>query len=211
VEYRFAAKHSTRPVKAVLCGPITFCDLSDNYYYKSFDKLAEATADVLAEEVMALIDSGCRYIQLDEPSLPFYPKKMELAAKLYSRIFSGVRIEHGLFVYFNSIAPIARTLFDLPVSFIGLDLVSHPEDLKLLDRFPSEKNLLAGLFDGRNIMLENEKSVRSAIDRITDIISHDRLLLSPSCGLEYLPQKYALAKLARMCDVAKKLTPTQAR
>ncbi len=30
-EYLFAAKQNARPVKAVLCGPITFCDLSDNY------------------------------------------------------------------------------------------------------------------------------------------------------------------------------------
>lgn len=210
-EYRFAAAHSERPVKAVLCGPMTFCDLSDNYYYKSFDKLAEAVADVLAEEVMSLIDAGCTYIQFDEPSLPLYPKKMELAAKLYARIFAGARIEHGLFIYFNSIAPISRTLFNLPVTFFGLDLVSHPADIDLLGQFPADKSLIAGLFDGRNIMLENEKSIRSAIDRIADAVSGDRLLLSPSCGLEFLPQKYAVAKMSRMCEVAKKLTPTQAR
>jgi 5-methyltetrahydropteroyltriglutamate--homocysteine methyltransferase len=210
-EFLFASQQSNHPVKAVLCGPITFCDLADNYYYKSFDKLAEATAEILKEEVRSLTGAGCRYIQFDEPSLPLYPSKMALASDLYSTIFDGANAEYGLVVYFNSIKPIARELFNLPVKYIGLDLVSHPEDVELLHDFDSEKDLIAGLFDGRNIMLENEKKIRSGIDHLASMISPDRIILSPSCGLEFLPQKHALAKLNRMCEVAQKLTPVKTR
>jgi 5-methyltetrahydropteroyltriglutamate--homocysteine methyltransferase len=204
-EYRLAAAYSRKPVKAVLCGPITFCDLSDNHYYKSFGKLAESISDILAEEVVALVEAGCKYIQLDEPSLPAYPERVDLAAKLYSKIFAGIDVYYGIFLYFNSIKEIADKLSDLPVKFIGLDLVSHPNDINLLDGFNREHQLVAGLFDGRNIMLENEKSIRTAIDRLAGNLPRDKIVLSPSCGLEFLPQRYAVAKLNRMCRVAAKL------
>jgi len=210
-EYRFAAKHSDRPVKAVLCGPITFCNLSNNYYYKSFGKLADSVADVLAGEVRSLVAAGCRHIQFDEPSLPLLPARMELASELYSKIFAGVDAECGIFIYFNSIKSIADRLFELPLRFIGLDLVSHSDDIEFLKGFNPDCKLIAGLFDGRNIMLENEKSIRSKIDRLSKMIPIDRIMLSPSSGLEFLPQKYAVAKMKRMCAVARKLTPAETK
>jgi len=210
-EYRFAADNGDGPVKAVLCGPITFCHLSDNYYYRSFDKLAEAIAGILAEEASALIGEGCRHIQLDEPALPLYPRKMALASTLYGRIFEGIKEEFGIFIYFSSIKPIAESLFGLPVKFIGLDLVSHPDDIKLLRRFDPDKKLVAGLFDGRNIMLENEKTIRARLDEIGTMVPFEQTLLSPSCGLECLPHKYAVAKLQRMGEVARKVSTVNSR
>jgi len=208
-EYRFASEHSQRPVKAVICGPITFCALSDNYYYKSFAAVAEAYADILAEEVSSLVEAGCRYIQLDEPSLPDYPGRMELAAACYEKIFSGVDIEYGIFIYFRPIKQVAEAVFDLPLKFLGLDLVSNPDDVECLQDFPSDKKLVAGVFDGRNIMLENEKTVRRRIQSIIDSVDQKRVILSPSCGLEFLPPKYALAKLKRLSEVARKMEGAQ--
>lgn len=109
-EYRFAAENSKQPVKAVLCGPITFCDLAENHYYKSFNRLAEAIAEILAEEVHRLQEAGCRYIQLDEPSLPLYPRRMKAAAELYSGIFKGFSGEGGglyLFQFHSADCPFA--------------------------------------------------------------------------------------------------------
>jgi 5-methyltetrahydropteroyltriglutamate--homocysteine methyltransferase len=131
-EFQFAAEHSSRPVKAVICGPISFCDLSDNHYYKSFNNLAEAIAVIIAEEVAALAAAGCEHIQLDEPSLPKFPEKMELAGTLYSKIFSNIDADGGIFIYFNSIKKISEKLMELPIKFIGLDLVSHPDDISAL-------------------------------------------------------------------------------
>ncbi len=205
-EYKFAAEQSDRPVKAVLCGPITFCDMTDNFYYKSFDKTAEAITDLLAEEVSDLISAGCKHIQIDEPSLPLFKHKMGLARELIDRIFAGTKVESSIFIYFNSIAPIAEGLFDLPVNGIGLDLVSHSGDIDLLADFDPDKTLVAGLFDGRNIMLENEKKIRASIEKILTYLDNDKLILSPSCGLEFLPQKYAIAKMKRMTEIAKKLS-----
>ncbi|MCP4567911.1 MAG: hypothetical protein GY841_10065 [FCB group bacterium] len=209
-EYRFAAENSVRPVKAVLCGPITFCDLAENHYYKSFNRLAEAMAEILAEEVHRLQKAGCRYIQLDEPSLPLHPRRMKVAAELYSEIFKGFSGEGGVFIYFNSIRPIARSLSSLPVKFLGLDLVSHPRDIDLVPSL-DDCVLIAGLFDGRNIMLENEKQIRADVDRLSRKISPERMMLSPSCGLEFLPQKYAQAKMNKLCEVARKLNSVKAR
>jgi methionine synthase II (cobalamin-independent) len=41
-------------------------------------------------------------------------------------------------------------------------------------------------------------------ERITKKISNDRLYISPSCGLEFLPHENALMKLKRMVEVVKK-------
>lgn len=210
-EYRFAAENSDQPIKAVLCGPITFCALAQNHYYKSFDRLADSVSAILADEVRALYAAGCRHFQLDEPSLPLFPRRMDLAAEMYAKIFSGIDGEYGIFIYFNSIGRIAGRLFDLPLTFIGLDLVSHPGDADLIPRVDNNMKLVAGLFDGRNIMLENEKSIRLKVEALAEKVPLDRITLSPSCGLEFLPQKHAAAKMTRMCEVAQKLNSGKAR
>jgi 5-methyltetrahydropteroyltriglutamate--homocysteine methyltransferase len=60
-----------------------------------------------------------------------------------------------------------------------------------------------GLLDGRNTRLEPVDEIVAAVGRVSAHVSMDRLHLSPSCGLEFLPRQNARQKLARLVEGAR--------
>ena len=54
--------------------------------------------------------------------------------------------------------------------------------------------------NARNTRLETVDEVVSGIGSALDHISGDRILVSPSCGLEFLPRRNAYQKLQRMVE-----------
>lgn len=73
-EYRFLREHTKKPVKIPLPGPYLLTrsmwvkGVSDKTY-PTKEHLAEDVVRILREEVIALRDAGCEYVQLDEPVL----------------------------------------------------------------------------------------------------------------------------------------------
>ena len=83
-EYRFADNVATRPVKVTLLGPGRIMQRFDADGSRDvYQDIDEFLADVVAIErriVQELVDAGCRYIQLDEPSYTAYVDPAWLAA-----------------------------------------------------------------------------------------------------------------------------------
>ena len=73
-ELAFMREHTDRQIKVPLPGPYMltrsswFEGLSDKAY-PSPDDLAKDVVDILREEIIALRDQGCDFVQLDEPTL----------------------------------------------------------------------------------------------------------------------------------------------
>ncbi len=61
----------------------------------------------------------------------------------------------------------------------------------------------AGLLDARNTKMESTEEIVSALRRISRFVSLDRIHLSPSCGLEFLPRANAQQKLVRLVEAAR--------
>ena len=95
-------------------------------------------------------------------------------------------------------------LFDFQVDGIGIDLVSRPENLNLILESLFDKELILGCLDARNTKLEDEEELLKLFERTTQKVSAERIYVSPSCGLEFLPRQTALLKLKRMVQVVKK-------
>jgi len=194
----------TTPVKAVMCGPITFAALSDDFHYKSFENVADAVSDIIREELLEVDKLGVEYIQIDEPSLPEYPQYFNLAVKALENIFDGINAKCGLAFYFTSLKSIADELHRLPVDFMAVDFVSHPE---ILGIYPPLENfeLHAGLIDARDLRLENKSDITTKIDYIKKTIKPKEIVLTTSCGLEFLPRNYAMAKMEHLSKIAQNI------
>jgi methionine synthase II (cobalamin-independent) len=54
-------------------------------------------------------------------------------------------------------------------------------------------------------MLENEDALAKTIGDLVGLVGSERLSVSPSAGLEFLPREKARAKLERLATVAKKV------
>ncbi|HET7483649.1 MAG TPA: hypothetical protein VFK89_12405, partial [Actinomycetota bacterium] len=143
--FKFAASVATKPVKAVIPGPITFARLSLDEHYGKHEDFVMAIARVIAQEAFELEAAGCRHIQIDEPALLDAPEDLQFARDAIYVITSELdTAETTLATYFGDAKRIGPELFDLRVDWFGLDLVAGPENMVLIEQLPPEKRLQAG-------------------------------------------------------------------
>ena len=57
--------------------------------------------------------------------------------------------------------------------------------------------------DARNTRLETAEAVADAIKRAGEFVAPERLYVSPSCGLEYVPRETAFEKLKVLAQGAR--------
>ena len=203
--YAFAVSVSSKPVKAVLPGPVTFARLSIDQHYLDHERFTKAIAGVLAQEAFELEAAGCRHIQIDEPALLDAPEDLPLARVALEAVTAELKeAEVTLATYFGDAKRLGSDFFDLPADRFGLDLISGPENLELI-RAASGKRIQAGIVDARNTKLEGIDELTSTIDELATVVGPENLSVSPSAGLEFLPREKARAKLQRLSDAAQKV------
>jgi 5-methyltetrahydropteroyltriglutamate--homocysteine methyltransferase len=204
--FRFADSITDRTVKAVLPGPVTFARLSLDEYYSDHETFTLAIADVLAQEAEELEAAGATVIQIDEPALLDAPEDLELATKAVGRITSGLSsVETILATYFGDAKRLGSELFDVEVDGFGFDLISGPGNEELLAEVPSDRKVQVGILDARNTKLETVDDLERTILDLVERLGADRLYITPSAGLEFLPREKARAKLQRLGEVVKKV------
>ena len=205
-DFKFAQAATDRTVKAVIPGPITFARLSIDEYYTDHEKYVEALAKVLAQEAFELEAAGAKLIQIDEPALLDAPEDLELAQRTIGIITSELKKDETktiLATYFGDAKRLGNELFDINVDGYGFDLIAGPENRNLIEQLPDDKLVQAGIVDARNTKLESVDELRSTIGALVDTVGEDRLLISPSAGLEFLPREKARAKLQLLGEAAK--------
>ncbi|MBI2855305.1 MAG: methylcobamide--CoM methyltransferase [Chloroflexi bacterium] len=199
-DYRFAVANSSKPVKAILTGPYTLARLSQRGCYGDLASVVKDLVPILRQEALALQEAGAPVIQFDEPAILKYKEDMDLFAQAMEGVTQGVTARTAIYTYFNDVSGIHRDFFQVSVDVIGLDFVMGPANYDLLKDIPSDKMLGLGIVDARNTRLETDEEIVSAIRRVSEAVSLDRLYINPSCGLDFLPRTNARAKLVRMAE-----------
>ncbi|HYY43559.1 MAG TPA: methylcobamide--CoM methyltransferase, partial [Actinomycetota bacterium] len=126
--YRYAASVATRPVKAVIPGPVTFARLSIDEHYGDHEQFVLAIAQVLAQEAFELQAAGARFIQIDEPALLSAPEDLDLASRALELVAAELEARTILATYFGDAKRLGAALFELPIDVYGLDFVSGPDN-----------------------------------------------------------------------------------
>jgi 5-methyltetrahydropteroyltriglutamate--homocysteine methyltransferase len=201
--WRYADSVATKPVKAVIPGPVTIARLSLDDHYSSHEKFVLAIARVLAQEAFELEAAGARVLQIDEPALVDAPEDLSLANQALGVVVDELKLPQiVLATYFSDAKRLGAELFDLPADVFHLDFVSGPENEELVPLLPPESRLQAGVVDARNTLLENPSDAGILVNRLLDTLGPERLSLAPSAGLEYLPRDKARSKLERLALIA---------
>jgi len=203
-DYQFAKAHSTKPVKAVITGPYTLARLSQQGCYKDVKSLVLDLAHVLNQEALALQKAGAPMIQFDEPAILKYKEDLPLLQEASKVVTTGLVTKTGICTYFKDVSGLTPGLYRLPFNVIGLDFAWGPKNFDLLKGFPADKELAMGLLDARNTRLEPVAEIVAAVKQVSAYVPLDRLQLSPSCGLDFLPRQNAREKLARLVEGARK-------
>lgn len=202
-DFKYAQAHSSRPVKAVLTGPYTLARLSQLGCYQDLASLVMDLAVIQNQEARALEEAGATVIQFDEPAILKFKDDLPLLKNASDVVTRGIGAKTVLCTYFQDISGLAPEFYRLPFEVFGLDFAWGPANYQLLDGFPSDKELAMGLLDARNTRMESVEEIVEAVRRATAHVPLDRIQLSPSCGLDFLPRKNAREKLTRLVEGAR--------
>jgi 5-methyltetrahydropteroyltriglutamate--homocysteine methyltransferase len=204
--WRFASSVAARPVKQTLTGPYSLVKLSTNDSYEDEAELVLDVARALNAEARALEAAGAMYVQFDEPALVAHPsgaqrpKDFALAFEAAAVVVDGLGLTTEIRTFFGGVEEAPEDFFALPFGVFGLDFVDGPMNWDLVAGLPLDRRLSAGLLDGRTTALESLDRLGDQIRRLAELTGRERLEVTPSCGLEYLPRDRAQLPLRRLAD-----------
>ena len=186
-------------------------DFSDATTYRTVESFFADLIDIYRQEIAALADAGCRYIQLDEVALallcdPGIRAKVEAAGQkpdwlvdIYveslnetvaggpSEVIFGVHICRGNFkghyLGAGGYELVAERFFTgARVNHFLLEYdTTRAGDFRPL-RFVKNKGVVLGLISSKTPALESIEELKQRIHEAARYIDLDRLAISPQCG-----------------------------
>ena len=204
-DLEFLRARTDRMIKVTLPGPFTMAQQAVDEFYGSEESLAFAYADAVNEEVHALFAAGADVVQLDEPWLQSHADKARrYGVRAINRALAdapGTTAIHLCFGYAALVRNKPATgyaflseLEDSAADQISIEAAQPALDLAILKSFPS-KTLMVGVLDLNDPEIEAPETVAARIRRALDVLPPERLIVTPDCGMKYLPRETAFGKL----------------
>lgn len=219
-DYRVAQSATDRPVKITLPGPLTITDSTVDAYYGDDARLGADLAAALNQEVLALVEAGCTWIQVDEPVFARRPDDaLAFGFENLERVFHGapahvIRTVHMCCGYPDYLDQedfqkadaeayfrLAPAIDDSSIQVISIEDAHRHNDLRLLERFRRTTVIFGSIAIARS-RLETVEEIRVRLQAALEHIDRERLIVGPDCGLGYLGRDLALAKLRHMVTAA---------
>jgi 5-methyltetrahydropteroyltriglutamate--homocysteine methyltransferase len=204
-DYRHAKTFAAGELKASIAGPLTFATLAaEDTHYRDLESRTLAVAECLRMELEGLKRAGVTLVDVEEPALAAHPEHIGLARKAFERLArAGVPL--AIYPYFFPIGDLIEQLATFPVSQIGVDVRSRGASADAIDKLDAVKTqtIVLGVVDARNTRVESAREIGELVDAARKRVGDERLWLSPTTGLEYLPHDVAVKKLHALTDAAR--------
>ena len=190
-EYK-EAKAQGITTKINLIGPITFLGLSKRVdqgdTYAFFGKILPLYEQLLHE--ITELDEEIT-IQIDEPIFvkDVEPKVLSLIKPCYDVLCKvSDKLKIIVTTYFEHSNEATKVLLHTPVWGVGLDFLYGEKNLESLELIKnSNKKLIAGVLDGRNIWKNNIEATLILLDKITQTVKRENVIVSSSSSLLHTP------------------------
>ena len=210
-DVKFLRENTDRPIKATVPGPFTLAQQAENEYYPDRQSLAMDYAVCVNQEVRGLFAAGADVVQLDEPWLRTNPQEArDYAVAAIDKALEGVTGTTALHLCFGYAAMVndkpSRYAFlsELEASRvlqISIEAAQPGLDLSVLKELPS-KTIILGVLDLSQKSVESPEAIAARIRAALAYVPPERLQVAPDCGMKYLAQPVALAKLVFMTRAA---------
>src|SRR5947209_15104160 len=206
-DVEFLRSITDRLIKITVPGPFTMTQQAQNDHYADDRSLALAYAEAVNEELRDLKAAGADLVQIDEPYLQARPEAArEYAVEAINRALDGIAGEtvlHTCFGYAHIVKdrlpgyPFLRELGDCAASHISLEAAQPNLDPEVLRDLP-DKTIVLGVLDLGSSEVETPALVADRIRKALAVVSPERLVVAPDCGMKYLPRERAFRKLEAM-------------
>jgi 5-methyltetrahydropteroyltriglutamate--homocysteine methyltransferase len=159
------------------------------------------------EELRDLKAAGADVVQIDEPYLQARPEPArEYAVEAINRALAGIdgdTVLHTCFGYAHIVHtrltgyPFLAELADCAATHVSIEAAQPNLDPDVL-RDLADKTIVLGVLDLGAEEVETPETVATRIRRALAVVSPDRLVAAPDCGMKYLPRERAFRKLQAM-------------
>ena len=178
--------------KINLIGAITYLGLSKSV--DNSDLFAHISSVVkvykeLLEEISKLNSEVV--VQFDEPLFvkDLEPKVLSLLKPVYDELSNvSKNIKIVVTTYFEHSNEATKILVNTPIWALGLDFIHGVKNFESLEFIKnSNKVLIAGVIDGRNIWKSNFEDKLNLLNKISNVVSKDNIIVGTSCSLLHVP------------------------
>ncbi len=227
-EFDFVRSHARAEPKVPVTGPYTLADWSYNEYYLGRQpgwkgparrraaqrELVVALArEVIRPTLRALVDRGCRVIQIDEPAAGTHPEEVPLIVEGFNEATEGIDAELTMHVCFSDYRKLLPGLLEAKRcrqwawEFANRDDEAH-DAYALLDAFVEygdRRDVGIGVLNVHVDAVETPELVAERIERAARHLGDPgRLWVNPDCGLRTRSLAVADAKLRAMVEGARR-------
>ncbi len=190
-EYK-EAKNQGIKTKINIIGPITFLALSKRIdrgdTFELLNKILPIYEELLEE--ISQLDENIT-LQIDEPIFvkDNEPKVLSLIKLTYDRLATvSQNIKIIVTTYFEHSNEATKVLVNTPIWGIGLDFLYGVDNLESLQTVASsDKKLIAGVVDGRNIWKNDIEQTVKLLEKIAKSVDKNNIIISSSCSLLHTP------------------------
>ena len=178
--------------KINLIGAITYLGLSKSV--DNSDLFANISSVVkvykeLLEEISKL--NSEIVVQFDEPLFvkDLEPKVLSLLKPVYDELSNvSTNIKIVVTTYFEHSNEATKILVNTPIWALGLDFIHGVKNFETLEFIKnSNKVLIAGVIDGRNIWKSNFEDKLNLLNKISNVVLKDNIIVGTSCSLLHVP------------------------
>ncbi len=202
---------ATKPFKFTLTGPHMLTKTLHDRFYRDPEKLADAIAAVLAEQVKRL---DVDVIQIDEANLPGHPDEWKWAARAINTVLRAVPKSTKAAVHLcfgnyggqsiqkGSWAKLMDYLNALRVDHVVMECAHRPpEELAVFRDLRKEIGFGLGVIDVKRTEIESADEIARAIERAEKTLGHGRVkYIHPDCGFWMLKRNMADGKIRALVE-----------
>ncbi len=205
--WRYAQSLTDKPVKGMFTGGYTTMDWSFNEHYADRKAAALALATEFRKEVEALVDAGCKIIQVDEPAVSVRADEIDIALEAMQITCEGIDayfITHALeYGYPQTVFPdvLGLAVDNFDMEFANSDFAF----LEGLKNFGFDKDLSLGVVDSHTHTIESVDEIEARIRRAIAILPAETIWPDPDCGLKTRTVEESMNKMRAVAEATKRV------
>ncbi|MGH7427799.1 MAG: hypothetical protein ACREJ4_05510, partial [Candidatus Methylomirabilaceae bacterium] len=199
----FARTHTRLPVAVTLPGPYSLARQTENYRAVGLERLTEAYAGVLRQEIASLLSDGAAFVKIDDPQILMHPEDARIIRHAAEILTEGLdRSRIGLSTWFEDVS-VFPGYFALPFGLFFLNLTGNGKGAETLRGLPHDRALGLGIVDAYQTYEEQPEELSGRIRSIGSQRSGPSVMVTTNTDLAYLPWDRALEKLGSLVGWAR--------
>jgi 5-methyltetrahydropteroyltriglutamate--homocysteine methyltransferase len=208
-------------LKASVPGPYTLSGrlLPDGQYPDRFD-ITEALLPIVRDELVALVEAGCREITVDEPSMSCYAHRedphrfVDIFNRAVEPVAGKCRLStHACFGNYKARAvgkrtykPMFPAFLEIKVDEIHLEMASREfAEIEIIEGIAERMDVAVGVVDVKSYYIETPEDVADRARLCLRYAPPERLSFAPDCGLSQTARWAARMKLMNMVAGVKRV------